>query len=63
MNFERTPKFVRPYSEFGASGLEAVSAFCNDVREGNFPSMAESFGTAKKRQNKPKLVVEKKQAR
>ena len=65
MSFERTPKFVRPFADFGHSGLHAVSEFCQAVREGEFPSLKESFGGGRKEiagqpsHPKPTLVVKK----
>jgi 3-methyl-2-oxobutanoate hydroxymethyltransferase len=41
------PKFVRQYAEIGRIATEAIAAFADDVRGGNFPSDAESYhGTA-----------------
>jgi 3-methyl-2-oxobutanoate hydroxymethyltransferase len=37
------PKFVRQYAEVGRIATEAVAAFAADVREGRFPSDAESY--------------------
>jgi 3-methyl-2-oxobutanoate hydroxymethyltransferase len=36
-------KFVRQYAELGRIATEAVAAFAEDVRSGNFPSDAESY--------------------
>jgi 3-methyl-2-oxobutanoate hydroxymethyltransferase len=38
-----TPKFVRHYADLGAEVSRAVTAYCEDVRNGGFPSDAESY--------------------
>jgi 3-methyl-2-oxobutanoate hydroxymethyltransferase len=37
------PKFVRQYANLGAEVSRAVAAYCEDVRQGGFPSDAESY--------------------
>ena len=37
------PKFVRQYADVGRIATEAIAAFAEDVRSGNFPSDAESY--------------------
>lgn len=37
------PKFVRQYANLGAEVARAVGEYCEDVRNGNFPSDAESY--------------------
>ena len=37
------PKFVRRYAELGQIATEAVAAFAEDVRQGRFPSDAETY--------------------
>jgi len=37
------PKFVRQYAEIGRIATEAIAAFADDVRQGAFPSDAESY--------------------
>jgi 3-methyl-2-oxobutanoate hydroxymethyltransferase len=37
------PKFVRQYAEIGRIATEAVAAFADDVRSGNFPNDEESY--------------------
>ena len=37
------PKFVRQYADLGRIATEAVAAFARDVRDGSFPSDAESY--------------------
>jgi 3-methyl-2-oxobutanoate hydroxymethyltransferase len=48
------PKFVRQYANLSAEISRAVSAYCDDVRSGTFPSDAESYHSAAElRQNQP----------
>jgi 3-methyl-2-oxobutanoate hydroxymethyltransferase len=42
----RRPKFVRQYANLSAEISRAVSAYCDDVRVGAFPSDAESYHSA-----------------
>jgi 3-methyl-2-oxobutanoate hydroxymethyltransferase len=37
------PKFVRHYADLGSEVSRAVAAYCEDVRNGGFPSDAESY--------------------
>lgn len=37
------PKFVRRYAELGQAGVEALEQFADDVREGRFPTLDESY--------------------
>ena len=37
------PRFVRRYAELGAAATDAVRAYAHDVRDGSFPSAAESY--------------------
>ena len=37
------PKFVRRYADLGRVATEAVAAFADDVRQGRFPSDAETY--------------------
>src|SRR5271170_6173210 len=49
-----TPKFARPYANLANEITRAVSAYCDDVRNGTFPSDAESYhSTAELRENQP----------
>jgi 3-methyl-2-oxobutanoate hydroxymethyltransferase len=51
---QHKPKFVRPYANLSAEITRAVSAYCDDVRNGSFPSDAESYhSTAELRENQP----------
>jgi 3-methyl-2-oxobutanoate hydroxymethyltransferase len=49
-----TPKFVRHYANLSGEVSRAVSEYCSDVREGRFPSDAESYHSpAELRDNMP----------
>jgi 3-methyl-2-oxobutanoate hydroxymethyltransferase len=37
------PKFVRQYADVGRIATEAIAAFADDVRSGNFPGEAETY--------------------
>lgn len=39
----RLPKFVRQYAHLKGAATDAVRAFCVDVRDGSFPSSAETY--------------------
>jgi 3-methyl-2-oxobutanoate hydroxymethyltransferase len=39
----RRAKFVREYAQLEADATAAVAAFCADVREGRYPSSAETY--------------------
>ncbi len=41
---ERTPKFVRRYGELGETITEAAKAYAASVKDGTFPSDAETYG-------------------
>jgi 3-methyl-2-oxobutanoate hydroxymethyltransferase len=43
MTFTPTPKFARQYANVGAIISNAVREYCDDVRNGNFPSDTESY--------------------
>jgi 3-methyl-2-oxobutanoate hydroxymethyltransferase len=43
LNFGHTAKFTRQYAEVGEMITRAVQEYCADVREGTFPSDAESY--------------------
>ncbi len=44
MTFGRLPRFVRQYANIRDVMSEAVEAWMKDVKEGNYPSEAESYG-------------------
>ncbi|HLG01136.1 MAG TPA: 3-methyl-2-oxobutanoate hydroxymethyltransferase [Acidimicrobiia bacterium] len=41
------PKFVRRYADLKGDAVAAVAAFADDVREGRFPSLEESYSTGR----------------
>jgi 3-methyl-2-oxobutanoate hydroxymethyltransferase len=43
LTFGQTPKFARQYANLGQIISKAVREYCEDVREGGFPSDAESY--------------------
>ena len=43
LTFEPTPKFARQYADVGETISKAVREYCADVRNGSFPSDAESY--------------------
>jgi 3-methyl-2-oxobutanoate hydroxymethyltransferase len=43
LTFEQTPKFARQYANVGEVISKAVREYCADVRNGSFPSDAESY--------------------
>ena len=50
----RTPKFARRYADVSSVISKAVAEYCNDVRNGNFPSDDESFhAPAERRETSP----------
>ncbi len=47
------PKFVRKYADLRSAAIEAIRAYCSDVRDGDFPSASETYGkTPEKRVEK-----------
>ena len=40
------PRFVRPYADLKTAMLDAFKRYVNDVREGGFPTLEESYGDA-----------------
>jgi len=55
---ERTPKFVRQYANLSAEITRAVSAYCDDVRSGAFPSDAESYHSAAELREHPQTQAQ-----
>lgn len=47
---DRVPRFVKAYEQFYERGLNAVSAYCEEVRSGAFPTAAHSFGNKRSKQ-------------
>ncbi len=46
------PKFVKRYEEFFSRGVDAARKFCDEVRDGTFPSPEYSFGKVKAAKSK-----------
>ncbi|HJT67335.1 MAG TPA: 3-methyl-2-oxobutanoate hydroxymethyltransferase [Pyrinomonadaceae bacterium] len=44
LSFGKTARFVRPYANLGEIITDAVSRYADDVRNGTYPSEAESYG-------------------
>jgi 3-methyl-2-oxobutanoate hydroxymethyltransferase len=51
-----TPKFIRRYANLAAEIRRAVTEYCGDVRNGKFPSDAESYHSAAELREKPLKV-------
>ncbi|CAM2066322.1 3-methyl-2-oxobutanoate hydroxymethyltransferase [Sulfidibacter corallicola] len=51
MSLGKPPKFVRQFANFTETGIDAVTAFNDAVRDGSFPSIGESYKASKKRHN------------
>jgi len=47
LTFGQTPKFARQYANVGEIIFKAVREYCDDVREGGFPSDGESYHAAR----------------
>jgi 3-methyl-2-oxobutanoate hydroxymethyltransferase len=47
LTFGQTPKFARQYANVGEIISKAVREYCDDVREGGFPSDGESYHAAR----------------
>jgi 3-methyl-2-oxobutanoate hydroxymethyltransferase len=47
MTFGQTPKFARRYANLGEVITQSVQQYCDDVRDGMFPSDAESYHAAR----------------
>jgi 3-methyl-2-oxobutanoate hydroxymethyltransferase len=45
LSFGKTARFVRPYANVGEIITEAVTRYADDVRNGTYPSEAESYGS------------------
>lgn len=40
----RVPRFVKKYAELGKMAVEALQTFCEEVKDGTFPSEAHTYG-------------------
>jgi 3-methyl-2-oxobutanoate hydroxymethyltransferase len=47
LTFDQTPKFARKYANVGEIISNAVRGYCEDVRNGSFPSDNESYHSGK----------------
>lgn len=43
LNTDFAPRFVKKYAEMGAQVIDAVRAYCTDVKDGTFPTEAHAF--------------------
>ena len=58
LTFGQTPKFARPYASVGEIISNAVREYCNDVRNGGFPSDAESYHTPQMAKGRKTIFIE-----
>jgi 3-methyl-2-oxobutanoate hydroxymethyltransferase len=58
LNFGPSPKFARQYASLGDVISSAVREYCADVRDGSFPSDAESYHMAPSAGERKKIRVE-----
>jgi 3-methyl-2-oxobutanoate hydroxymethyltransferase len=58
LTFAQTPKFARQYAKLGDVISNAVRAYCDDVRAGNFPSDAESYHAAPTTKSKKSVYID-----
>src|SRR5277367_1164325 len=56
LTFGHTPKFTRQYANIGEIISRAVKEYCDDVRQGSFPSDAESYHSGQVAQQQRKTV-------
>ena len=59
LTFDQTPKFARKYANVGEVISNAVRGYCEDVRNGGFPSDSESYhsGSAAKKDDPVKISI------
>ena len=59
LTFNQTPKFARKYANVGEVISSAVRGYCEDVRNGSFPSDSESYhsGSAAKKDEPVKISI------
>ncbi|GAC1700917.1 MAG: 3-methyl-2-oxobutanoate hydroxymethyltransferase [Candidatus Acidiferrum sp.] len=57
LSFTTTPKFARQYANAGELISNAVRSYCQDVREGAFPSDAESYHAEECSRTRKKLSI------
>jgi 3-methyl-2-oxobutanoate hydroxymethyltransferase len=58
LTFDGPPKFARQYADVGQIISKAVREYCKDVREGSFPSDAESYHTLPSLRDRKKIYIE-----
>src|SRR2546423_6983783 len=58
LTFGQTPKFARQYANVGEIISKAVREYCNDVREGGFPSDAESYHAPQMAKGRKTIFIE-----
>src|SRR6266852_3186261 len=59
LTFDQTPKFARKYANVGETISSAVRGYCEDVRNGSFPSDSESYhsGSSAKKDDPVKISI------
>jgi 3-methyl-2-oxobutanoate hydroxymethyltransferase len=59
LTFDQTPKFARKYANVGEVISNAVRGYCEDVRNGGFPSDSESYhsGSSAKKDDSVKISI------
>ncbi len=58
LTFDGPPKFARQYADVGQIISKAVREYCKDVREGGFPSDAESYHALPSLKDRKKIYIE-----
>ena len=58
LTFDGPPKFARQYADVGQIISKAVREYCKDVREGSFPSDAESYHALPPLRDRKKIYIE-----
>lgn len=57
LTFNQTPKFARQYANVGEIISKAVHEYCDDVRNGGFPSDAESYHAPQKSKERKTIFI------
>ncbi len=58
LTFGQTPKFARRYANVGEIISKAVREYCDDVREGGFPSDAESYHAPQSAKDRKTIFID-----
>jgi len=58
LTFNQTPKFARQYANVGEMISKAVREYCDDVREGGFPSDAESYHAPQSTKDRKTIFID-----